>query len=604
MAAIKLTAFIGEQPRITPHLLPPNAATRSVNVRHTDGALTPTRQSILEEEIADIDAGLDAAAVQTIYKWGSDWLAWESVVNAVPGPVATDRLYFTGDGVPKMLADDGGGLDEYELAVPTPVDPLVAATDEAGTGELTDQSYVFTYVTIFGEESAPSPPSNTIAVKPGDGITLSDFETVPTGRNITKQRIYRSQTGAQGDYYYFIEERNAGTGDFTDDIDPSAFQEPLPSADWTEPPDALAGLTELPNGMMAAFVGRDLYFCEPWRPHAWPEKYVLTTSYPIVALGAIGGVLIVATTGTPFVVQGSHPAQMRMDKVEKNLPCINGRALVDLGQVVAYPSHEGLVAVLPNGQADVVTRNLFGQKDWLALSPSTMVAGQKSGRYVAFYDTTDENGDEVSGALFLDIGENPFLVRSSVKAQAAYYEIETGKLFYLATGTDDIVEIDANTAALQQMFWKSKEFLLSFDTSFGAILIQSPQSVGALDIESNQDLIDAIVAANAALIAAGSIDGEMNAAEMNTLPVNGDILEPLPGLSDVMQATVYAQREDEDGNSLGLIAVATVSTVNKIVRLPSGFLSKRWAVAIAGDRPVVQIIMARNVREIQAAAAG
>src|SRR5690606_18334280 len=107
-----------------------------------------------------------------------------------------------------------------------------------------------------------------------------------------------------------------------------------PSRHWTAPPDALSGLTAMPNGMMAAFVGKDLYFCEPFRPHAWPEIYVLTTDFPIVALGALGTTLWVLTEGYPYRVSGTTPGSMVMDKVEANLPCVNARAVVDLGHAI------------------------------------------------------------------------------------------------------------------------------------------------------------------------------------------------------------------------------------------------------------------------------
>ena len=103
MAAIKITGFIGEQPRIIPRLMPETAAQSAVNTRLDDGGLTPMRRAAL------IDTG--DADWQTIYRHQGEWLGWEDIVNVAPGPVAQDRLYVTGDGVPKLIV----GEDEYDL---------------------------------------------------------------------------------------------------------------------------------------------------------------------------------------------------------------------------------------------------------------------------------------------------------------------------------------------------------------------------------------------------------------------------------------------------------------------------------------------------------
>jgi hypothetical protein len=80
----------------------------------------------------------------------------------------------------------------------------------------------------------------------------------PVGRSLTKQRIYRSQTGSSGTYLYLIAEGPASASSFVDTVPVHGFDEALPSADWNPPPDALTGLIDVPNGMMSGFVGRAL----------------------------------------------------------------------------------------------------------------------------------------------------------------------------------------------------------------------------------------------------------------------------------------------------------------------------------------------------------
>jgi len=155
MSVIRLTAFGGESPRIIPRLLPENAAQAAFNVRLDDGGLMPIRKSVQY-------ASLPIAGAQTIYKHGEKWLAWDKHVHVCEGAVAQDRLYYTGDGAPKMRVNDV----IYPLAVPRPKNPLVKAlhqdsnppaSGEEDKRDVVTRQYTYTFVTDFGEESEPCP---------------------------------------------------------------------------------------------------------------------------------------------------------------------------------------------------------------------------------------------------------------------------------------------------------------------------------------------------------------------------------------------------------------------------------------------------------------
>ncbi len=501
MAAIKLTAFTGEQPRTIPRLMPATAARSAIDVRLTDGGLRPFRQPVDTFAFPSPPEG----GYQSIIKFGSDWLGFESLVHAALGPVDTDRLYYTGDGAPKMRV----GSTDYDLAIPRPATALTATSDGAGTGDAQSRAYVFTYVTSLGEESEPSDASTAIDVLPGDTVTLSGFETVPTGRLITKQRIYRTQTGNQGTGLYFIAERTAGTGDFTDDIAVDEFAELISSTDWNAPPDDLSGLIALPNGMMAAFVGRKLYFCEPWRPHAWPEKYILTTTVDIVALGAVGTTVLMLTKGQPYIASGTTPDSMAMDKVEDNLPCLNAAGVVDLGYAIAWPSNDGL-ALFRGGVPGIVSGNIFDPADWRLLNPGTMAGGQLHGRWVGSFNGLDRQGNNITGSLIIDVsGSSAFLIRSATTARAWYYDIADSYLYFLDDDGGKVRQFDPATGDPASMYWRSKEFILPSPDNFGCILIETGEGYSADELAARAAEIAAVEAANAVLIAAGSILGDV-----------------------------------------------------------------------------------------------
>lgn len=577
MPAINVTGFLGEQPRVIPRLLAETASQRAINTRLDDGGLTPIHRTL------EVDNATDAAD-QTIYLHGDTWLSWAGDIDAAPAPIAEDRLYYTGDGVPKML--DGENI--YPLALPSPIGALTAVLGGGGgAGDVVTRIYVFTYVTEFGEESAPCVVSNQLDWQPGNTVTLSGFPSIPAGRNITKQRIYRSQTGQAGTYFYLIDERAASTSNYSDTVAVDAFQEALQTADWTPPPDTLSGLTSMSNGMMAGFSGKDLYFCEPYYPHAWPEKYALTTDYDIVSISAIGSTLIVLTTGQPYIAVGSVPDSVQIDKLNTNAACINKRAVVNTGFAVCFPSNNGLWAIYPNGTLKLVTAPLYNRDKWQALSPSTLVAGQHNGRYIAFYDVIV--GDvRTAGSLTIDLGDSPFLSRTANVAQAVHYDQNQGALYYLVPGTTNIVRYDDPNASLETQYWKSKPFTLPYPENFGAIRIEADVTLTPEEVIAAQALIDAITAANTLLLAAGSIEGDLNAGPMGGVAFNGDILAPIPSSGVVFEIGVYA-----DGKR-----VKTVMSSNVDLRLPAGFKARVWELDVLSNVTVTRLTMARTMDEL------
>lgn len=578
MPAIKLTAFTGERPRITPRLLPAAGAQEAINCRLEDGSLTPIRRAI---KAADT-----AADAVTIYKHQGDWLSWAAVVNAAPGPVDDTRLYYTGDAAPKMRKD----ADIYDLALAGPTGTLTATLGGTGSGDVVTRVYVYTWVTDFGEESEPSAASASIDWQPGNSVVLSGFDATPTGRNITKQRIYRSQTGQSGTYLYLIDERTATNSDYTDTVAVDAFQEALPSADWNPPPADLAGLVAMPNGMMAAFSGRRLFFCEPFRPHAWPEKYALTCDSDIVGLASIDNALIIMTEAHPYIAVGSTPGAMQMDKIESNWPCINARGIVDLGYAAFYPTHEGLVMVEGSGACSLVTAPLFSREDWSRLSPETMLGGQLSGRYVAFFDTVTADGEFVAGSVAIVTGENASLTRTNTRARAVCFDVSEAALYYVPHDLDEIWRFDAPAGGLASQYWRSKQFVLGYPENFGAIQVDADTTVSAADIEAADTYRQSVIDANAALIAAGSIGGDLNACLVNALALNADVLAAIPPASGAVTVGVIA-----DG-----ARIADITVTNRPARLPGGFKARTWEIDVAGDLSLTSIVMGRTMDDITA----
>lgn len=162
MTRIAVSLIKGQVPRQDPRNLADPYAWQITNGDTSRGVLEPYRKpSTSYTSLAD--------SIRTIYHLergdSTFWLTWPTVVDVARSPIAQDsqgRLYFTGDGEPRMTtysdAISGPGpypFKVFVLGVPSPkTAPTV--TPPAG-GTTVSRSYVYTLKTPLGEESGPSP---------------------------------------------------------------------------------------------------------------------------------------------------------------------------------------------------------------------------------------------------------------------------------------------------------------------------------------------------------------------------------------------------------------------------------------------------------------
>lgn len=574
---LRIAGFAGEIPRTTPRLLQDNYAQFAANTKLDNGAITPIRR-------ARFVRALSGSGLKTIYLFNGTWLSWNKVVNVAEGPVADNRLYITGDGVPKLRV----GGSTFQLKVPRPSKQVTISWEGEVDPELfSTVTYVYTNVTEFDEESEPSPLSGEILWSPGLVVTLGAFDPPDTARRVNRQRIYRSQTSSLGiTTLNFIAERPASTDLFVDNsLD---IVEPISSTDYNPPPDSLSGIVAGPNGMMAAFTGKDLYFTEPYIPHAWPQKYVLTVDSEIVGLGWIGSSLVIMTKASPYIATGTAPENMTMEKLEVNLPCINAQGIVDLGYTIAYPSHSGLVTISTNG-ATVATEALIRRDQWLKMNPYSFKAAQYSGRYMASYNYTDDDGIEQRGTIIIDLsGTTPFIIRNFDYADAMYFHIESGSLYVLSG--NDVYEWDALSEPFGEQTWRSKLFVLPSYTNFGAILVEGEDVSSVSQRAKIAAAAAAIRASNTALIAAGAAGGDMGATAVGVVPLGGSLLASADRDDPAIGITIIA-----DGREVGY-----VDKINEVARLPAGFTARSWEIIVRGNVEVTGITLANTPSEIAA----
>jgi hypothetical protein len=313
--------------------------------------------------------------------------------------------------------------------------------------------YAYTYVNKesgFEFESAPSGPSGSVDVRDGQTVTLSGFSGVPEGDYVvTNKRIYRAVSGV----YLFVKEIGIADINFTDDVKPDELGEQLPTLTWSAPPQTLRGLTNLPNGLMAGFSGRDIYFCDPYHPHAWPEQYIQTLDFPVVGLGRMDTTLAVLTKGTPYLIQGTHPLNMAVVKSDLEQACVSKNSIVSLMGGVLYAAPDGLMLISPGGSR-IVTENLFDFKQWQAFfKPESIHAYQQDNQYIAFYD----NGTQRGGFIF-DVRSGQFILHD-IYADAGYHDLLRDKLFLAGDDNGNKVK-PWGYGSIKSYTWRSKKFSL------------------------------------------------------------------------------------------------------------------------------------------------
>lgn len=374
--------FGGEIPAIDERLLPDNAASISKNTWLFSGRIEPSHALILLHTMVN-----PAARAWFRYPKGSPsadnmvdsyWLEFENQnVRVIRSPTAgqdDDGRFYWADGLyPKYMTGDmiAAADDPWHLGVPIPgTPPGVTPTGGVSVTNVT-RAYVYTWVTSLGEEGAPSEP--TLATGKVDASWDLTF-TAPTGgdtdnRDLTHTRVYRTIVSAQGiASYFFVTELPIATLAFSDTETDAviALNETLITSTWSPPPDDLQGFVSMPNGMVASWRNNEVWFCEPYNPHAWPLQYVIAVDANIVGLGVYGQSLIILTSGQPWSATGVDPAQMALAKVQPLEPCTSRNSIVSTPNGVLYSSPNGLINITPAGAVNL-TINAILKDQWADL---------------------------------------------------------------------------------------------------------------------------------------------------------------------------------------------------------------------------------------------
>lgn len=311
------------------------------------------------------------------------------------------------------------------------------------------RTYVFTYVSAYGEEGPPSGASSVVDLDPNQPVTVSLPGGAPTGNfNITLKRVYRSSTVGTSAQFQFVAEIPVAQVSLIDTVKQAALGEVLPSEDWVGPPAGLKGLRLMANGAAVGFLGKTLYFSEPNLPHAWPHEYSI--DFEIVGIGVFGQSVAVMTKGYPYLFQGIDPAAMASTKLELPQACASKRSIVETGDGVVYASPDGLVSI--GSSIGVISTNLFNREQWQSYFPSSMETYLYNNKVHCLW-----NNGAARGALVFDLsGQGAILTTNDINVDAAvtagYYDAKRDLLYLVKN--NNIIRFDDGSNA--QYKWTSK----------------------------------------------------------------------------------------------------------------------------------------------------
>lgn len=489
MAYFKRDRFSGIAPGVSPRLLADQFAQIAENVDFSSGRLTPIT--------TDVDTfTLQSGLRRSIYFYrDTNWLEWDQDgVKAVPGPIPGDtlaRLYWTGQNYPRMgtvstIVAGGAGYpaNSYRLGVPAPANaPTTSKSGTVNPDQTPDDvSYVYTFVTAFGEEGPPSPPSTQFERTDTETVVITmPSGDLPTGNynfgTGAYKRIYRSNTGSNSSAFQFLAQVAIATTTYSDTTPSAGLGEVLPSASWIGPPDdntslypdgPMKGLIAVANGVFAGFTGKRLCLSEPFLPHAWPVDYRITLEETIVAIGAVANGIIALTNGTPYFVTGTDPSAMTAIRVDLPQACVNTNSVVDMGSYLLYAGPDGLCAV-SGSEGRVVTEGLITAKQWNAdFNPTGFRAFRYENTYVAFWSV----GGVHKGFVFDPRAEEAAIsnITSAGEVRGGYMNPKDGELYLIVA--NKIQKYRGGTSK-RTLTWKSKQLVLPKPLSMGWVSVKA-----------------------------------------------------------------------------------------------------------------------------------
>jgi hypothetical protein len=471
---IRIDRFSGARPALSPRTLPAaNAAAWCSNADVRSGQLRGVRAPAPVQELV----GGPYAKAARIKNRDTGQVLWVGLASAyaevVASPVLNDafnRVYYFAPHEPPAVSTfatllAGGGFSP--LAVPYPATPPTLAVEGTATSDSIflreTRAYLITYLTEWGEESAPS-EAVTVELQPGQAVRLSGLDASSTatvaGRDWAAVRIYRTVVGNSTVEFYEVDQVVWGADEYLDELPSSAvvFNRVFASAN-DNLPEGFWGVRHHSSGSLVAFKGNTVRFSVPYLPHAWPDEWQWGFPDDIVAIEPYGQSLVVLTESGLHLMFGPRAPELGITAFPHPLPCLGYGTVVNTPRGVFFMTEDGL-AVTSGGPPEVFTSNLIERDQWRRAFAKDAWAVYDDGYYTAvFLDGTGFRVDLTQGTGLggLELGTGVLL----------YTDRYTGATFAVSDTT--VYEVDPAAGPPLAYTWESGDFYLATPANMEAL---------------------------------------------------------------------------------------------------------------------------------------
>lgn len=423
---------------------------------------------------------------------------------------------------------------------------IYTVTITAAAVNVANRAYVYTYVNAFGEEG---PPSEPVLMECAEDATITVSCSPPTPQTpdyvpIEYVRLYRTATGASTSFLYVpnvddpngwpVGESWSAPLDIVDDVKTEALGEPVSTINAYPPSQELRGLCLMSNGVVAGFVGNEVHFMEPYLPYACNPSAIKPFPSQVTGICPFESGLYVTTIDHPYYVIGATPATMTDAKLTAIQAGVSKNAIVNMGQYVAYVSNDGIVMARGMEASLEKSFQFFTRNEWRS-------------RFGAVLDKMHLSVHDGSLVAWIaddtdSDGYSGFLMRFEEENPSLVRLSDPITAAYVHPQADALYVADSNGigafkagASTVPFIWRSKDFAQQKPTNFGAVQ----------------------------LIGTGTV----------TLRVYAD---------DVLRLT----------------SSVSMNTEGVIVRLPSGFLARRWSLELESSTDNVEVQEANMVTSV------
>jgi hypothetical protein len=417
------------------------------DVDFSRGTLSPMRS----DRRISIDTG------NTLYLDHCCLKVYDDCVNITQDDLRCKRIFATGvptfdypvQATPNDMCQDNWCKIGFDCVMPPPTVDYAAKTETAD--KTVTRSYMYTYVNQFGEESAPSFPSDIVTID-FDIVANLTLPTPPANICVKTIRIYALIAGMENgaanspvgdDGYYLVGEVAPPNTAFEHNMASGTVGAMNTTEDYDHFPSDARDLNHWGENQLIFLSGGKVRFTEPWNYSVAPEKYILGLhNYPekLIASRNYGYVLTCSNAEVIDLRKDCNQGGCHtITQIEEIQPIV-GKLSADIhDDGVAYASTEGLI-YLRGASSGNLTMNIFNKQQWLDLQPHTMRGVVHNGYYYGSTDTdtfrllmpTSANGSEAEQFSYL-----------SIKAKAWFRTRDNRLLYTDDTGTHEFQEGDS-----------------------------------------------------------------------------------------------------------------------------------------------------------------